>query len=100
MSLLQVGVTSLSFYIRLILQWDYEPLVQNHPDDEHIYLLSLTLNKKSFSTFDANVFCVIYGEKGKTDSLHLFTGTKRKVGSFTSNEIYCAHEHSTNIMSF
>ena len=59
-------------------QWEFLPILHNKPQDRYIYQISISVNKTSSKEFDTEVFCVLYGLKGKTAPKTLSDG-KRKV---------------------
>ena len=63
------------------------PILHNTPQDEYIYQISIGVGKNSSSEFETEVFCTLYGQKGKTRPRTLDDG-KRKV-SLVQKSIFC-----------
>ena len=66
------------FIYIIFIQWEFLPILQNSPKDKYTYLISINVGHNSSSEFDTDVFCVLYGEEGKTSPKTLADG-KRKV---------------------
>jgi len=53
-------------------------VIHNEPDDKFIYQITISIGRVSSKEFNTKLFCVLYGENGKTTPIELEDG-KRKV---------------------
>lgn len=58
--------------------------MENEPDDRFVYQITFQIGKKSRSDFDSPVFCVLYGQRGKSRPIALVDGIRRVCLIFTS----------------
>lgn len=71
-----------------LFKWEFLPILQNRAEDRFIYQISVSVGKTSSKDFDTDVYCVIYGAKGKTSPKALKDG-KRKVSLTSYNCVDC-----------
>ena len=63
----------------LVFQWEFLPILGNEPDDCFIYQLTFNIGKDSNPNFSTPVFCVIYGDQGKTTPKALVDGQRKVI---------------------